>query len=151
MILGEMTSNACYVNMHPKFKLAFEFLEKCFDKGVEAGRYEIDGNDVYALVMEYISKEKETPRFETHDNYIDIQCMLKGSECQWYLPRKEMRELAPYNPEKDITFYSFEGRGSELLLQPGDYAIYFPQDGHLPGMVAAPNEDCTRIVVKIKC
>ena len=151
MILGEMRSNACYVAVHPKFQQAFEFMEKCFAEGIEVGRHEIDGDDLYALVMQYTSKEKENPRFETHDNYIDIQCMLKGSECQWYLPRKELQELGPYNPEKDITFYSFKGEGSKLILNPGDYAIYFPQDGHLPGMMAAPNEECTRIVVKIKC
>ncbi len=151
MILGEMKSNDSYVNVHPKFTLAFDFLEKCFAEGVEVGRHEIDGDNVYALVMEYTSKEKENPRFETHDNYIDIQCMLHGSECQWYLPRKCLQELGPYNPEKDITFYGFTGKGSKLVLEPGDYAIYFPQDGHLPGMVAEPNVNCTRIVVKIKC
>ena len=150
MILGTMQTSSRCRTVHPGFPQAFDFLEKCFAEGVEAGRYEIDGDNVYALVMQYTPAEKETPRFETHDRYIDIQCMLKGSEYQWYLPRNELRDAAQYNEEKDFTLYSFSGEGSRLVLNPGDFAVYFPEDGHLPGMMAG-SEDCVRIVVKIRC
>jgi YhcH/YjgK/YiaL family protein len=150
MILGTIQTGSRYRTVHPGFSQAFDFLEQCFKCGVEPGRYEMDGDNVYALVMQYTPAEKETPRFETHDRYIDIQCMLRGSEYQWYLPRSELRDATQYNEEKDFTLYSFSGEGSRLMLNPGDFAVYFPEDGHLPGMMAG-SEDCVRIVVKIKC
>lgn len=151
MILAELHSAHLYAAVHPAFPRALEFLKHCFTHGAACGRHEIDGDDLYALVMEYTPAEKEAPRFETHNRYIDIQCMLRGSECQWYLPRKDLQDAGAYNPEKDVTFYSFSGVGSRLVLNPGDLAVYFPEDGHLPGMMADTKDYCVRIVVKIKC
>ena len=151
MILGTIQTGSRCRAIHPGFPQAFDFLEECFAHGVQAGRYEIDGENIYALVMKYAPEEKEKPQYETHDRYIDIQCMLAGSECQWYLPRGELRDATAYNAEKDFTLYSFSGEGSRLVLNPGDFAIYFPEDGHLPGMMAGSAEECVRIVVKIKC
>ena len=151
MFVGEMNSKELYLNAHPKMKQAFDFLERCFQKPIAPGRYEIDGEDVYAIVFQYVPQEKETPRYETHNAYIDIQCMAAGSEFQWYLPRADLPADVPNQPEKDITFYPFTGDGSRLHLKAGDFAVYFPQDAHLPGMADGTTDACIRIVVKIKC
>ena len=95
-------------------------------------------------------KKKAEPLYETHDKYVDIQCMLEGSEYQWYAPRGELKEKIAYNTEKDSSFYEFSGSGSRLHLTEGSFAVYFPQDGHLPGMADGSCGKCRRIVVKLK-
>ena len=151
MILAEMKTKDRYLDIHPAMKASFAFLDKCFAEGVEPGEYPIDGDNILAKVFRYELKEKANPQYETHDDHIDIQCMLRGTECQWYIPRKELKDEGPYNAARDLTFYSFSGEGSKLVLEPGDFAIYFPEDGHLPAMLGDVENDCVRIVIKIKC
>lgn len=104
MFVGEMNSKELYLNAHPKMKQAFDFLERCFQKPIAPGRYEIDGEDVYAIVFQYVPQEKETPRYETHNAYIDIQCMAAGSEFQWYLPRADLPLMCHINQRRILRF-----------------------------------------------
>ena len=53
---------------------------------------------------------------------------------------------APYNAEKDITF--FEGLAETYItVKPGMFAIFFPQDGHAPGI--SP-DGVKKVIVKVK-
>lgn len=61
--------------------------------------------------------------------------------------RKRLRTAdAPYNAEKDITF--FEGLAETYItVKPGMFAIFFPQDGHAPGI--SP-DGVKKVIVKVK-
>ena len=53
---------------------------------------------------------------------------------------------APYNVEKDITF--FEGLAETYVaVKPGMFAIFFPQDGHAPGITP---DGVKKVIVKVK-
>lgn len=151
MIIDKIENSEIYLNMHPFMKDAFNFLEQCSNGEIKEGRHAIKGDEIYALVLSYDSKEKEKLQYETHDNYIDIQCMIKGNEYQMYESRDELKEISPYNSEKDITFYTYDNKGSKLHLTEGTFAIYFPNDGHMPGIPSWSKQRCTRVVVKIRC
>ena len=151
MILDTLPHLRDYACLTPGVGVAADFLEKCQRENLAPGTYEIDGRNVYAMVIDYEPQDKDAPAYESHDLYLDIQCMLLGSEYQWYAPREALKESVPYNPEKDITRYSFSGEGSRLLLAEGSFAIYSPQDGHLPGVRKDGVEKCRRVVVKVKC
>lgn len=151
MIADRIENSARYYGLHPRMEQAFAFIEKCLKEPVAAGRHEIAGDELYAKVFRYPSQEKETLRFETHDRYIDIQCMVSGSETHVYLPRNEMAGPVDCNEKADIAFYAFAGEGSRLQMKEGMFAVYFPEDAHLPGMYDGSQGECVRIVVKIKC
>ena len=151
MILDEIKNMKTYAALSPALEQAAIFLERCEKEALPAGTYEIDGKNVYALVIEYESAEKAAPFYESHDLYLDIQCMLRGSEYQWYAPRDTLTVSTLYSPEKDITKYHFEGQGNRIELAEGSFAIYYPQDGHLPGMPKVEKQKCKRVVVKVKC
>ena len=54
--------------------------------------------------------------------------------------------IAAYNAEKDITF--FEGLAETYItVKPGMFAIFFPQDGHAPGITL---EGVKKVIVKVK-
>ena len=54
--------------------------------------------------------------------------------------------LEAEDPEKDITF--FEGLAETYVtVKPGMFAIFFPQDGHAPGVTP---EGVKKVIVKVK-
>ena len=56
MILDTMKNKELYYKLGEGFKKGFEFIEKCKAEGIEVGKYEIDGKNVFANVQEYNSK-----------------------------------------------------------------------------------------------
>ena len=58
--------------------MAFNFLTKNDFSKMEAGKYEIDKSDIYALVQSYETKVKEKGSWEGHRRYLDIQYMVEG-------------------------------------------------------------------------
>ena len=53
----------------------------------------------------------------------------------------------PYDGTKDVAF--FLGAGDWLTLTPGRFAIFFPQDVHLPCIQANAAQRVRKIVVKV--
>ena len=151
MITDSLDKLRNYAALNSRIAAAADFLEKHRGDDLAAGRYEVDGDNLYVLIMDYAPSQKSLLRYESHDKYIDMQCMLTGSEYQWYCPREQLVLREEYNKDKDISFYEFNGEGSKLHLQEGYFAIYFPQDGHLPAVMDYYNGICRRAVVKIKC
>lgn len=151
MIIDKLSNASFYYRCHPLFEEAFQFIEKCIKENYREGRYDISGEELYALVSEYLPAQKENPRYEAHEKYIDIQVIAEGSEAQWYAPVDSIVPCSEYDIKKDICFYLFNNNGNKLDLNEKMFAVYFPQDGHLPKMYNGNDNKCKRIVVKVKC
>lgn len=151
MVMDQIRNAQAYYGLHPLMKEAFAFIRSFCENPLADGRYELCGDRLYAMVSNYQPGPREEPCYEAHDRYIDIQCMISGSEYQWYAARDQVSVSVPYEEEKDIGFYKYDGAGSRLHLTAGSFAIYFPQDAHLPSMEDGIAKECTRIVVKVKC
>ena len=54
-------------------------------------------------------------------------------------------------PEKDMIFYKESSNGSNIKFTNGDYAIFFPEDGHKPGCALGECSKVRKIVVKVAC
>ena len=90
----------------------------------------INGADLFVNIQVAKGKTKEEAKLETHKKMIDIQIPLSTSETFGYTPLCGLPD-AEYNAEKDITKY--EGLADTYVtLKPGEFAIFFPQDGHAP-------------------
>ena len=76
-------------------------------------------------------KTKEAAAFETHRRMLDIQIPLDAPETYGYIPLEDMPE-AEYNEEKDVTKYKDVVAETYVNCKPGEFAIFFPQDGHQP-------------------
>ncbi len=113
------------------------------------GKFEIDGNDAYASVSSYQTRQYNEANWEAHKKYIDIQIITKGSEKIYFYPVSEMVEVVkPYDEVKDIQF--FKGNGNYVTLKPGYFAIFFPSDAHQPCIINENEELVKKIVFKIK-
>ncbi len=147
MILNKLEDIKRIIGIHPGFDKAAEFLNNNDLPELEKGRYEIDGDNVYALVQEYQSKGTEQARLEAHQRYIDIQFCISGDEVIGYKNTEECN-LAPegYNSEKDIAFYT-DKPDFWLPVAADNFAVFFPEDAHAP---MAGTGTIRKIVLKIK-
>ena len=147
MIIDRLENLKQYASLNPLFEQAVEFLTSRDLNALEVGKIELQGNDLRVNVAQTKPKTKEQARIETHRDFIDIQIPLSGTEWMGYTAAVDCQPAdAPYNEEKDITF--FEGLADSYIeVKPGMFAIFFPQDGHAPGVTP---DGVKKIVVKVK-
>lgn len=134
MILDSLNNTAAYEGLHPLFKKAFDYIKETDFSTIESGKTELDGNKLIVNVASIFGKAKEEAAIETHNKYIDIQLPLMGVEKIGWKAGSELKEISvPYCNEKDITFY-IDRPTAFTKIYPGQFAIYFPEDGHAPGI-----------------
>lgn len=134
----------------PGLDLALAFLRRPDAAGLPDGRYEIDGERVFALVQRYETAAGE-PRFEAHRRYADVQYLAAGSEVIGAAPLAALRVTEPYDAGRDICFGSVPAdRASLLTLAAGELAILYPEDAHAPRLAAGAPAPVTKIVVKVE-
>ena len=131
MIFDQLSNFHLYLPLHPQFAAVRAFLQRTDADALAPGRYEIDGQGAFALVSEYQTRARAEGFIECHRRYLDIQLLTQGAERIGICPRSAGREL-PYDSEKD--FLKLEGSVDYLTLRPGAFAIFFPDDGHMPNL-----------------
>ncbi len=147
MIIDKLEHIGNYVSLNPLFAQAVEFLQQHDLQTLEPGKTELKGKDLLVNVTQTRPKTAEEARLETHRDFIDIQIPVSGPEIMGYTPAAGCLPAdAPYQAEKDITFY--EGKAqSYVRVEPGMFAIFFPQDGHAPGITP---DGVKKVIVKVK-
>lgn len=150
MIYDNLSNIGIYKGLSEDIYQGLLFLRQV-KPGVENGVYQLNPR-VKAIVSEYKTKASNEYGYEAHKRFIDIQCLLKGVEKVCCLPIEKLRETKAYSEEIDAAFYSADisFRPSYLSLFPGYFAIFFPQDGHMPQLCVLEPEMVKKIVVKVK-
>ena len=110
--------------------------------------YEIDGENVYALINEYLTKDESEAKLEAHKKYIDVQFVAVGSEKIGYSPLTNQQPIKPYDEVNDYSLYDCEK--SFLTLETGMFAIFSPDDLHMPGIRITDSEFVKKVVVKVR-
>ena len=150
MIFDNIKNCKIYDGVNDKFEKAFEFIQKAVAEKLEVGKYEIDGEKIFAFIQNYDSKLKENSALEGHENYIDIQYIIEGCEMLGVVDVSKVKIKKEYNPEKDVAFYQESKLASYCIATQGDFCIFYPHDIHSPG-VAFDNlpSNVKKIVVKV--
>lgn len=118
------------------------------ERGSDSVRVEIDGDRVFALHQAYTTKPASEARFEAHRSYIDLQYVVEGTELLRVAKLSGGTEEVPYDPAKDIAWYSL-GPGEEMFLTPGVVAILHPEDLHAPCLAVGEPSPVAKVVVKV--
>lgn len=147
MVIDTLANSSRYESLHPRFKAAFDFLRRPDIAAVALGRTELDGTNLFALTQAYETKPIQEGKLEAHKKYIDIQFIVDGEEFVGYAPLGGQAVAKAFDPEKDIGF--FDGEAWFTLLRKGMFAIFFPQDAHLPGRHTDKARNVKKIVLKI--
>ncbi len=150
MIFDNIKNCEKYYGCHSKFEEAFAFIKRALGENLSAGRYELDGTALFAFIQEYETKLPEESQFEGHRNYIDIQCIVSGTECMESYDISNAAIKVPYSHESDIGFFVDNEKAVKAVLESGDYGIFFPHDVHKPGMCfGGVKAAAKKIVVKV--
>ena len=150
MIYDTLNNIAFYKGLSPDIYEGLKFLQQV-NPDIAVGTYQLTPN-VKAIVSEYTTKEVNENGYEAHRHNIDIQYLLKGKEKIACLPLEELSETKPYNEETDAAFYNAVSDfcSSSSDLRPGYFAIFFPQDGHMPCLCISKPEAVKKVVVKVR-
>ncbi len=150
MITDLLEQRRRYTSLAPRFAVAFEFLEK-LPADQPDGRCDIDGDNCFALVQTYNTKPLSQAKFEAHRRYIDIQFIQAGRETILWSPLVALTEVTqPYATEKDIAFFANPPQWTPVNLCAGQFAVFFPEDGHAPGVENGGPIEVRKTVIKIR-
>lgn len=145
MIIDTLLNWKNYAGAHPLFEKAFDFLLNKPIATMEVGKYEIQGDALYAMIQEPEGKPASTAKLEAHKKYIDLQFVVSGNEMMGWAPLCGLGHSLGFDDKKDCGFYSDKPQ-SWFDVRPGCFAIFFPEDAHAP---CCGTGICRKVVIKI--
>jgi biofilm protein TabA len=132
MICDLLVNARNYLGLHPGFAEAFAFLERPELADLADGRYAIAGENVFAIISRDQGRRRDQAQLEAHRRYIDIQLVLAGNDDMGWRPVVLCgNPTTAYDEGDDIAFF-VDPPLSWLSVVPGMFAVFFPDDGHLP-------------------
>ena len=149
MILTPLAGADAYLPVVDGMDAALAWL-RSWDPATPDGRHPIEGERVFAMVSSYDTGPSTEKRFETHRRHVDVQWVAAGTERILFAPAAGLVVSAGYSDETDVTFYADPPASSSLLMETGDVALFFPEDGHKPGCMAGARHAVRKVVVKIR-
>ena len=147
MIIDTLDNLGKYVALNPLFADVVEFLKSHDLQTMEAGKYPIKDKDLFLNLSLTKQRTKETAFLETHIEMIDIQIPITCAETFGYSPLCDLPAFE-YNAEKDITKYGDTKPQTYVTVNPGQFVIFFPQDGHAPCIIE--EEEIKKAIFKVK-
>jgi YhcH/YjgK/YiaL family protein len=149
MIYDVLDNFSIYLCLHPHFADALAFLRNHEGTlpALMPGSYDINSSGAFASVSEYESKPESEGFLEYHRKFIDIQILIQGREKIGVADKGRCRDLG-YEEEKDMG--KLEGTADFITLDTGNFAIFFPQDAHMPQIFCSDQrEKVKKVVFKI--
>lgn len=151
MIIDKIENAHLYYNLGKNIKEAFNFLEKTDFSNIEDGMHVINGDEIYANVQTYATKEEKTTPWEIHRTYTDIQFMIDGCEIMGWSNIDNYIPTTDFDTEKDISFGNVNNGNYEFIKVPNKYFIIFtPQDAHKPALQNNSKETVRKVIIKVK-
>lgn len=138
-----------YTSKNQNVIMAYDFIVNYLKKPLPLGRYEIDGDNIFANVIEYDTVPAAEKDFEMHRCYIDFQFLVSGQELL-YLERPEALEASSaYDEANDCEMLKGNSGICGFLLQPNQFAVFYPHEAHKPGCCLDAPAKVKKIVIKI--
>ncbi len=147
MIVDCIENYERYLSLSPRMAQGLRYLQMTDFSQFEPGEYSIVGRDIFAIVSDNTLQPLSERRLEGHRKYIDIQFLVSGAESIGYAPRDRQSIITQYDESGDFIFCA--GNFSSILLDQGMFAIFFPEDLHMPGIGEAGTR-VRKVVVKVK-
>ena len=149
MIYDKVKNIKQYTGISHNLDKAIEFLMGVDFTSLQDGKNEIDGDNVFANVMHYDTKDIDEGVQEAHQVYMDIHFMIKGKEQILVSDSSELEIAEAYVEENDCAFY--KGKMNNAYRLEDDYFIIcFPNDVHTPGIKIDKIESVKKMVIKVR-
>ena len=149
MIYDTLAHIDLYRGLGANMDRAIEYLKQTDLSKLPAGKYDVDGENVYLMIQEPEFRAPADAQFEAHRRYADIQLALADGETIACLPVEQVEKWMPFDVEKDIGFSDVDEKGILLPLTKGMFMILFPQDAHMPNLKCGTAAKGRKAVVKV--
>jgi YhcH/YjgK/YiaL family protein len=150
MIL-DIIENLDRYNQIPHVPEIIEFINNNELHDLAEGDIPILGDDLYVKVLRYIPQESSKGFFETHEQYADLQFVIKGKESMFYTSCENLTTTDKFKMEGDFKFYEAFENISKLIVPEGKFTIFLPGEPHKPGCLYLNNNtEVMKLVFKIK-
>lgn len=154
MIYGNIHCTKQDISIYPQaIQKAIRYLRDTDIESMKPGRYEIDGDKMYASVVETRTAQRKTKRPEAHIRYVDVQCVIRGCERDYFYTDMgdnqidedayEDRDIAFFQPNPNVI-------ESSVVMHAGDFAVFFPSDIHTPACSVGDDMDIKKVIIKVK-
>ena len=145
MIIDKAKNYKTYLGMNENLDKALALMAD-FDPETPCGTYDVAGEDLFYIVTEPAMGELAKGRFEAHFKYIDLQYILRGGE---WIKHANIADVAPAELVGDDCRL-YDGEGSTVKINPGDFWVAFPEDAHMPGCYVGEPTGLKKVIFKVK-
>ena len=149
MIIDKLANAEKYSGLGPRVKAAFDYLLDTDLERLADGKYELDGDRLFALAFRYTSQPRGAGTWEAHRRYADLQYIVRGEERMGVALEGRLVEK-PYDASRDCLFLSGEC-GDIVTVRAGEFAIFWPGEAHMPNLAVDAPASVSKVVVKIAC
>lgn len=150
MLFAKINADLENPQLRARIATALAFLKDNDLASFANGSVEIEPGVITANFMSYETVAPAEVAFETHDRFMDIQCMIQGQEIIGVADRANLTEKIAYNAQKDITFYHDPATAySQILLAAGTLVTLMPDEAHKPKIAVSGPETIKKVVIKI--
>ena len=110
-----------------RFRKAYAFLARPDLCDLPLGRNEIDGDEVYANVLEYDTVPAAEKELEAHHDYYDVQYVASGEEMLQYATADGLATVQAYDAVDDYCLLKTPEPVTSIALHAGELAIFAPE------------------------
>ncbi|HHG8773541.1 TPA: YhcH/YjgK/YiaL family protein [Raoultella planticola] len=114
------------------------------------GKHDIDGNTLFYLISEDSTEPLAARRAEYHARYLDIQIVLRGQEAMTFSTRPAGAPDTDWLAEKDIAFLPAGEQEQTVILNEGDFVVFYPGEVHKPLCAVGEPAKVRKAVVKMR-
>ncbi|WP_332705661.1 N-acetylneuraminate anomerase [Plesiomonas shigelloides] len=150
MIFGHIQQPHTYAYLPAALKQAIHYLQQTDMQSLPVGRHDIEGDLLYVNVMAFDTQPAEQKQAEVHQEYIDIQYLITGAERIGFgLENIDNPVAKAYDADNDYYLVASVRDESEVLLEPGMFAVFFPEQPHKPGCCIGQPAALKKAVIKM--
>ncbi|MBM3443282.1 MAG: DUF386 domain-containing protein [Bacteroidetes bacterium] len=132
MIIDTIDNADRYLAVHPHFERAFHYIREDLPTAPDGKGDITEGLKSIINTAPGKTADVSLSKFECHNRNIDIQYCISGVETIGWRPRFSCTQPnGGYSEEKDVQFYH-DAPHTFFQLQPGQFAVFFPEDVHAP-------------------
>ncbi|MCM3765106.1 YhcH/YjgK/YiaL family protein [Neobacillus niacini] len=148
MIADHIGNFELYKGITERVNRAVQYIQNHDFAGLQTGTHEVEGDEIFFNLIEYVTKDQEERFWESHKKYLDLHYILEGSE---FIAREQFDKMTvtkEYDEQDD--YYLLEGKvQSKVKLEQGDFMLLFPDDVHMTGIKVDDPEKVRKVVFKI--
>ena len=130
MICGSINDIHLYRGFTRGLDVLIDWLEANDPASLERGSHPIDGERVFANVMEPITRPEAEAHYETHRKYCDLQIDVRGREA-YKVAIGQTAPVEPFDEENDFELVDAE-QAVAGDLDRGCFAVFVPGEPHMP-------------------